>query len=263
MRDIPPPPNALSMDARVRRSLSAWPQRPPGMPRTIKQPGTWLRARPDNWVEGTQPFIKLPGSRHLRTLPDGLWLHFSTDPEDPYADILCVEACSSLSNLLDKRSRFAPSTGSLQVFCPLPWLLAPALPETHLPRWRLITMFQTEPTAAVVLSVRDVRVLYGLRNEHYQGFCETQMPAPHEFFCPMEALMDEEGHQNPAMQALVARTSAAANFMQLPEPIEVPPEQARPAAPSPASTIRRKRRLSAEPPSMRFIDSMYQEKRKA
>ena len=243
------------MDSRVKRSLSAWPQRPPGMPRTIKQPGTWLRARPDSWTTALQPFIKLPGSRHLRTLPDGLWLHFSPDAEDPYADILCVEACSSLSNLLDKRSRFAPSTGSLQVFCPLPWLLAPMLPETEAPRWRLIALCRDEPTAPLVLPVRDIRVLYGLRQEHYAGFAETQMPAPHEFFCPMEALMREDGHEDPRMQALIRRTSASENFMVLPEPgtAAAPP----PRAPSPANTIRRKR--VAEPPSMRFIDSLYRQ----
>jgi hypothetical protein len=224
------------------------------MARNVKQPGTWLRARPDDWTAACQPFIKLPGSRHLRTLPDGLWLHFSSDPDDPYVDILCVEACSTVSNLLDKRSRFAPSTGSLQVFCPLPWLLSAMLPETEAPRWRLISLFREAPVGPVVLPVRDVRVLYGLRQEHYQGFCETQMPAPHEFFCPMETLMREDGHQNPALQALIARASAAANFMSLPEPANEsgPPP---PPAPSPNNTVRRRR--AAEPPSMRFIDSLY------
>ena len=230
------------------------------MPRNIKQPGTWLRARPDNWASASQPFLKIPGSRHLRTLPDGLWLHFSHDPADPYADILCIEACSSLSNLLDKRSRFAPSTGCLQVFCPLPWLLAPALPETTVPRWRLIAMFAAEPAAAVVLAVRDVRVLYGLQQGHYEGFAESQMPAAHEFFCPMEALMEPQGHENPAMRALMARTSAAANFMTLPEgPAAAQPD---PGAPnplrnktrSPATAIRKR---PASPPSIRFIDSLY------
>lgn len=244
MGDLPTPPAVASLDARVRRSLAKWPQRPPGMPRNIKQPGTWLRARPDNWTTGTQPFLKLPGSRHLRTLPDGLWLHFSHDPGDPYADILCIEACASLTNLLDKRSRFAPSTGCMQVFCPHPWLLGPSLPETTVPRWRLIALFSTEPPGPVVLPVRDIRVVYGLRDEHYQGFCESQMPAAHEFFCPMEALIQPEGDKNPAMRALMARTSAAANFMQLPE---IPPEEPQPhpphavVEPRPARPLRRHR----------------------
>ncbi len=262
MGDSPAFPATQSLDARVRRSLAAWPQRPPGMPRNIKQPGTWLRARPDNWTKACQPFLKLPGSRHLRTLPDGLWVHFSHDPSDPFADILCIEACSSLTNLLDKRSRFAPSAGCLQVYCPLPWLLAPTLPETTIPRWRLIALFTTAPTGPVVLPVRDIRVVYGLQDEHYAGFCESQMPAAHEFFCPMEALMQPGGDQNPQMRALMARTSAAANFMCLPE--DLPEQPLCPAndplpapahkAPSPATGLRKRR---ASPPSMRFIDSLY------
>jgi hypothetical protein len=31
----------------------------------------------------------------MRTIPDGLWLHFGGTPEDPYADILCIETCLS------------------------------------------------------------------------------------------------------------------------------------------------------------------------
>lgn len=79
-----------SLDEMVRRRLRHWPQRPPGAPQTSKQPGTWLRARPGDLQTANQPFLKLPGSNPLRTLPDGLWLHFSPDPTDPYADILCI-----------------------------------------------------------------------------------------------------------------------------------------------------------------------------
>ena len=254
MGDHPSSPACVSLDSRVRRSLATWPQRPPGMPRTLKQPGTWLRARPDNWAKACQPFLKLPGSRHLRTLPDGLWLHFSADPADPYADILCIEACSTMNNLLDKRSRFAPSIGCMQVYCPQSWLLAPTLPETTLPRWRLLPMFKSEPVGPVVLPVRDIRVLYGLKQEHYEGFAESQMPAAHEFFCPMDALMQPDGDKDPQMQALMARTSAAANFLSLPEPAGLDQPMPRPSARSPASAPRRR---ASSPPSMRYIDSLY------
>ena len=91
---------------------------------STKQPGTWLRGRPSDLADCAHPFLKLPGSNRLRTLPDGLWLHFSPSPADPYVDVICIEACSSVQNLLDKRSRFAPSTSSLLAFCPVPWLLA-------------------------------------------------------------------------------------------------------------------------------------------
>jgi hypothetical protein len=189
-----------SMDEQVRRRLRHWPQRPPGAPVNAKQPGT----------------------NRLRTLPDGLWLHFSPDPADPYADILCIEACSSLQNLLDKRSRFAPSTTSLLAVCPLPWLLAPCQPEDPTPRWKLIRLLRREPTEPLVLPVRDMRVLFGLKSRQYDGFARSQMPQAHEYFCPMEALTAEHGDENPAMRALLARASASAsasataNFMHLP-----------------------------------------------
>ncbi|WP_245615146.1 hypothetical protein [Muricoccus aerilatus] len=209
-------PANLSADEMVRRRLRLWPQRPPGAPVTPKQPGTWLRARPGEARTTNQPFLKLPGTNRLRTLPDGLWLHFSPDRTDPYADILCIEACSSLQNLLDKRSRFAPSTTSLLAVCPVPWLLAPSQPNDPTPRWRLIRLLREEPQEALVLPVRDVRVLYGLKSRQYDGFARSQMPQAHEYFCPMEALIEEHGDENPAMRALLARASAAANFMHFP-----------------------------------------------
>jgi hypothetical protein len=205
-----------SMDEQVRRRLRHWPQRPPGAPVNAKQPGTWLRARPGDLQTANHPFLKLPGTNRLRTLPDGLWLHFSPDPADPYADILCIEACSSLQNLLDKRSRFAPSTTSLLAVCPLPWLLAPCQPEDPTPRWKLIRLLRREPTELLVLPVRDMRVLFGLKSRQYDGFARSQMPQAHEYFCPMEALTAEHGDENPAMRALLARASATANFMHLP-----------------------------------------------
>ena len=206
----------ISMDDLVRRRLRRWPQSPPGTPVNSKQQGTWLRGRPGEALSSCHPFLKLPGSNRLRTLPDGLWLHFSPDRADPYADILCIEACSSLQNLLDKRSRFAPTTGSLLAVCPVPWLLASVQPGDPTPRWKLIRLIRTEPDEPLALPVRDVRVLYGLKTRHYDGFARSQTPQAHEYFCPMDALTAEDGQDNPAMRALIARASASANFMHLP-----------------------------------------------
>lgn len=196
--------------------LSRWPQWPPGITRTPKQPGTWLRARPGDPSLLGQPFLKLPGSNTFRTIPDGLWLHFSPDPTDRWADILCIEACGSVPNLQDKRARFAPSTTSLLVVCPLRWLLEPAEPGNPTPRWHLIRLLREEPTEPLVLPVRDVRVLYGLKARHYQSVVRSQMPQAHEYFCPIEVLTAERGHEDPALTALISRASATANFMTPP-----------------------------------------------
>ena len=124
-----------SLDSVVRARLRRWPQCPPGLGAGPKE--IWLRGRPAEGTGTCQPFLKLPGSDRLRTLPDGLWLHFGGTPAEPFADIFAIEACSTLQNLLDKRSRFAPSTSSLLAFCPVPWLLAPAQRSRLLPIWRV------------------------------------------------------------------------------------------------------------------------------
>ena len=205
------------LDQKVRQSLGNWPQRPPGLEPSFKQPGTWLRARPDLERKVTQPYLKFPGAERLKTLPDGLYLHFSTRAAEPYVDILCIEACSSYQNLLDKRSRFAPSTGSLLAVCPVEWLMQPGLPGNNIPRWRLIRMVKREPREPLMLPVRDARVLFALKPEHFRGFMATQTAHPHEFFCPMEVLTDVNGAKNPALRALLARASAASNFMDVSE----------------------------------------------
>ena len=204
----------IRLDNVVRARLKTWPQRPPGA--TASKGASWLRARPSEGEPIAQPYLKVPGSDRMRTIPDGLWLHFGGTPEDPFADILCIEACSTFQNLLDKRSRFAPSTTSLLAFCPLAWLLAPIQPGDETPRWRLIPACLAEPVAGLTVPVRDIRVLYGLREKHYRDFATQQIPHAHEFFCPMTALVDERGFDHPEMQALMGRLTANANFFPLP-----------------------------------------------
>lgn len=208
---------AETLDQKVRQSLGQWPQRPPGLEASFKQPGTWLRAGPDLERKVTQPYLKFPGADRLKTLPDGLYLHFSSKANEPYVDILCIEACGSYQNLLDKRSRFAPSTGSLLAVYPMEWLMQPGMPGNNIPRWRLIRMLKREPREALVLPVRDARVLFALKPIHFRGFMATQTAHAHEFFCPMDALTDENGARNPALRALLARASAASNYMEMPD----------------------------------------------
>jgi len=61
--------------------------------------------------------------------------------------------------------------------------------------------------------VRDIHVLYGLTQKHYQGFARHQVPHAHEFFVPMEALTASDGDKNPDLQALLSHASAEANFL--------------------------------------------------
>lgn len=203
-----------SLDALVRARLQQWPQRPPGLPRSGKEPDAWLRGRPAEIDESCNPFLKLPGTSRMRTLPDGLWLKFGGSVVEPFVDIVVIEACSTFQNLLDKRSRFAPSIHSLLAVCPVPWLLAPVGPDEATPRWVITGVLRREPAVPLVLPVRDIRVIYGLRPRHYHGFAAGGIPHAHEYFVPMDALTAENSYEDPALRALVGRASAKANFWQ-------------------------------------------------
>jgi hypothetical protein len=89
--------------------------------------------------------LALPGGPGCECCRTGLWRHFSPASVKPYVDILGIADCSSLPNLLDKRSRFAPTTALLLAYCPLGCLLGSAPPNDATPRWRLIRMVGAEP----------------------------------------------------------------------------------------------------------------------
>lgn len=200
------------LDSLVKERLRRWPQIPPGLhPRRVSQEA-WLRGRPVADLSACHPFLKLPGSDRLRTLPDGLWLNFSGTPLEPFVDIFAVEACGSLQNLLDKRSRFAPSTHSLLAVCPVPWLLAPVDAADPKPRWAATGVMLREPVMPLVLPVRDIRVLYALKRHHYSGFARHQVPHAHEFFVPMDSLTAEGSETDPALLSLIGRATAQ-NFL--------------------------------------------------
>jgi hypothetical protein len=164
--------------------------------------------------EGSDPFLKHPGSNRLRTVPDGLWLCFGGTEKDPYVDLFAVEACSSFTNLLDKRSRFAPSMHSLLAVCPVPWLLGAVSSNHTMQRWRYTGLLRNEPSSPVVLPVRDIRVMYALRPRHYEGFAASQIPHAHEYFAPVSALLGPGGWQHPLLRSFIARTSNRANFWE-------------------------------------------------
>ena len=204
-----------SLDSLVRHRLQSWPQHPPGLPVMGPRRAKWLRGRPVDLRGAFNPYLKLPGSERLRTVPDGLWLNFGGSEREPFVDIFAVEACGSLQNLLDKRSRFSPRISSLLAVCPLPWLRGPVDVDDACPRWLATGVMLAPPVRQMTLPVRDIRVMYGLKAKMYQGFMNHQVPQPHEYFVPMEVLTAEDGARDPAMQAFVARAAVTANFFRL------------------------------------------------
>ncbi len=202
-----------TLDALVRARLRQWPQRPPGSSVSKQRPHSWLRGRPGEATTTCHPFLKLPGSERLRTLPDGLWLNFAGTPLEPFVDILAIEACGSLSNMQDKRARFAPSTNSLLAVCPVPWLLGPTTPNDPTPRWQSTGVLRAEPAQPLILPVRDIRVVYALKQRHYNGLLECHVPHAHEYFLPMDKLIAIDAADDPDIQALVGRASVTAHFL--------------------------------------------------
>jgi hypothetical protein len=80
----------LSLDMQVKERLKRWPQRPPGLSMPRRGRHVWLRCRPGDNSKTSHPFLKLPGSTRLRTLPDGLWLNFGGTIADPFVDIFGI-----------------------------------------------------------------------------------------------------------------------------------------------------------------------------
>jgi hypothetical protein len=178
------------LDSIVKDRLRTWPQSPPGLHPRNRPRHAWLRGRPVADLSACHPFL----------------------------DIFAVEACGSLQNLLDKRSRFTPSTHSLLAVCPVPWLLAPVDAADRTPRWKATGVLRYEPALPVVLPVRDLRVLYALKRDHYAGFARHQVPHAHEFFVPMDSITAKGSDSDPALCWLIARATAQ-NFLCEPEAV--------------------------------------------
>ncbi len=97
--------------------------------------------------------------------------------------------------------------------CPLIWLLAAVADADPTPRWQATGLLLQEPVSAFILPVRDMKVFYGLKPRHYQGFTQHQIPHAHEYFVPMDSLTASEGDKDPALQALIGRAAVRGNFL--------------------------------------------------
>lgn len=211
----------LTMDAFVRDKMRGWPQIPPGLEMAdARQQGLWLKARPGPPHDHDEPALKIPGAARMRTLPDGLWLWFGGSAADPYVDLFAIEVCGTMQNLLDKRSRYAPSLHSLLVACPAPWLNLTVAEYDNAPRWKLTGLLERKPEQPLILPVRDMRVLYALKPKQFQEFAEHHIAHAHELFAPVDILIDESGWRDPALRSFLARAARRANFWESAAPAQ-------------------------------------------
>ena len=142
--------------------------------------GYWLRACPS---ESPQPYLHPAGADLLRTNPDGLYL-FAHIPSK-FVDAIALEICGTNQNFNDKRSRYAPSSGNVQITLPLDWLNAEvSVQHGHVQSfWRASGWFAKQPKRRKVLTVRHLRALFVLTDADYANFGTHHLPAGHEYFC--------------------------------------------------------------------------------
>lgn len=197
-------------DAIAKSCLKAWPEKLAKI-WPVPHSGTfWIRARPTK--SGNGPMLHAPGSKLFKTQPDGMWLYIVNDT---YADAICIESCSSIQNLNDKRSRYMPSTHSLMVTCPLTWLSGNVTIQKGgtKPLWRCLAAFTQAPLRKVTLPLRCIRILYALKPDHYKQWSRNNIPAGHEYFCSQTSL---HSYGSPKMQAFLRQMAISAHFYTKP-----------------------------------------------
>jgi hypothetical protein len=142
--------------------------------------GYWMRACPS---VAPQPYLHPAGARLLTTHPDGLYI-YSHIPSG-FVDVIAIEVCVSNQNLFDKRSRYTPTSGNVQITLPLKWLKSTITIQKGRSKhvWSASGWFDEEPVADVRLTVRHLRALFALRDQDYTNFGINHLPAGHEYFC--------------------------------------------------------------------------------
>jgi hypothetical protein len=178
-------------DSDAKSILARWPQTTAFWQGSgTSEAALWLRARPKTG-RVTHPCIKYAGSDQLSTEPDGMYIRICEHllPSNSYVDVIAIEHSNTGTNVNDKRSRYSPALPALQVHIPKNWLAEDitTLHKQTKPRWQAAGLGQ-EPTHALHLPIRNVRVLFSLQDEVYASFRRDYPPAGHEYFCKHSSL---------------------------------------------------------------------------
>ena len=168
----------------------------------------WMRARP---IIGKvkSPQLRVPGSKHFKLQPDGLWVLLMS--KEGFTDIIAMEVCSSEVNFHSKRSRYLPLGSSLMIQIPKIWLKQERRfgKGKDSPTWRLTGSFTEEPEKDLMLPVRFLRVLFFLSDDLYSRAYSNIVPAGHEYFSPLSGLKGYKGQQ---MQNFLQGMTKAGHF---------------------------------------------------
>lgn len=90
-----------------------------------------------------------------------------------------------MQNFNDKRSRYTPGSGNVQVTIPLKWLESDVIIRKGRAkeRWEASRWFSVKPTAGLTLTIRHLRSLFVLPDADFKAFGANHLPAGHEYFC--------------------------------------------------------------------------------
>lgn len=201
------PSNHLS-DAEGKAILRTWPSRVKKLWGTPPSGGWWLRGQPKLvTTTAAGPTLNNAGANTSATVPDGLWVYLTAE----FADIVCVEVCTSTQNLNDKRSRYGLFQQALMLTCSHGWLTEQIGVQSggRRARWQATGSIAVAPTSDLVLPVRFLRVLYTIPNDIYVTWKPNNVPGPHEFFCPHSSF---GSYNSQMMQRFLKRMSPKVHF---------------------------------------------------
>jgi len=144
----------------------------------------WVKAQPKHREDSaTTPLLLIAGNTALKTQPDGMYIRLVNDMQS--LDVICFEVCSSLSNLQDKRSRYAPSISSLVVDIKNRWWNEKVY-SNGATRWKKMPFDEYEMEDHVRddewFPIRHLRVVYVLRSDHLENFRLNGVGYGHEYF---------------------------------------------------------------------------------
>lgn len=197
-------------DAQAKKILEdKWPRRTNTWP-IPGYSGYWLRACPST---SPMPYIHPAGANKLKTNPDGLFIY--VHDAGKFADCIAIEVCVSNQNFNDKRSRYTPTSGNVQLTIPLGWLESDLVVQKggKKKNWEASGWFNSKPPADVTVTVRHLRILFALTPTDYANFGANHLPAGHEYFCK-HADMSQITHQD--MQSFVKGMTLMKHFRRRP-----------------------------------------------
>lgn len=181
--------NPKLKDSEAKAILRDWPMQTelwsPSFPGSA-----WVRAQPvETRARVTGPRIREVGSDAFRVQPDGLWACFSGVT---CVDLMVVEACGSITNLNDKRSRYMPSGTARVLSVSEAWaselVRGGRGHRNPVSRRTLARTLGPLSPGETDIPIRQLRVLFALPDDEYRKWTAQLTPHAHEYFVRHSAL---------------------------------------------------------------------------